>query len=311
MSTVPRHSTPSRTGEASFEYGYRLVRRKEPNGQAKWVRTPLTLWDVLHPQEGDVHVLSDPHADDCTYLRIVLKDRYVGDRAVVVLSDCGIYWDIPGLVHHSPDLAVIFGVRRRKPREWKTFHVKREKARPALIIEVTSPKTRVTDVEDKVQEYARARVPYYVIADADEANDRRRLTLRAYRLKGRAYAPVPLDEHGRVWLEPVGLYLGVRVNPETGGDRVALIDPVTGLEIGDYTAMRQARAAAEARAVTEAQARTEAEARAVTEAQARTEAEARAVAEAQARTEAEARAVAAEERLRQAEAELRRLRGRN
>src|SRR5262249_32876327 len=157
---------------------------------------------------------SDPHVDDCTYLRIVFKDRYAADRSVVVLSDCGIYWDIPGLAHHSPDLAVIFGVKRRKPKEWRTFHVKSEKARPALIVEVTSPKTRVTDVETKVQEYARARVPHSVIVDADEENDRRRLTLRAYRLKGRAYVPVPLDEHGRAWLEPVGLWLGVKVNPE-------------------------------------------------------------------------------------------------
>src|SRR5262245_28753837 len=169
MSTVPRHSTPShakkhesppRSGEASFEYGYRLVRRQGRNGRAEWGRIPLTLQDVLHPQEGDVHLLSDPHADDCTYSRYVLKDRYAGNDSVAVLSDCGIYWDIPGLAHHSPDLAVIFGVKLQK--EWKTFHVKIEKARPALIIEVTSPKTRVVDVEDKVREYARARVPHYV-----------------------------------------------------------------------------------------------------------------------------------------------------
>ena len=296
MSTVPRRSTPShaktrksppRSGEASFKFGYRWVRRPGRNGREESVRIPLTLWDVLHPQEGDVHLLSDPHTDDCTDSRYVLKDRYAADETVAVLTDCGIYWDIPGLGHHSPDLAVIFGVKRQK--DWKSFHVKSEKARPALIIEVTSPETRIVDVEDKVQEYARARVPHYVIADADEENDRRRLTLRAYRLKRRVYEPVPLDEQGRVWLEPVRLWLGVKVNPATGGDRVALIDPVTGEELGDYTAMRQARAA---------------------EAEARAAAEARAQAEARARAEAEARAAAAEERLRQVEAELRRLRGR-
>src|SRR5262245_50453823 len=126
MSTIPKRSAPSRArtprrpaglDTASFDYGYRLVRRKGLNGEAEWVRIPLTLWDVLHPQEGDVHLLSDPHTDDCTYLRIILKDRHAGDRSVVVLSECGIYWDIPGLAHHSPDLAVIFGVRKRKPKE--------------------------------------------------------------------------------------------------------------------------------------------------------------------------------------------------
>jgi hypothetical protein len=59
---------------------------------------------------------------------------------------------------------------------------------------------------------------------------------------------VDLDAHGRAWLEPVQLWLGVKVNPATGGDRLVLIEPVTELEIGDYTAMRQGRAAAEARA---------------------------------------------------------------
>jgi Uma2 family endonuclease len=274
-----------------------MVPRRGPDGREEWVRTPLTLADVLHPQDGDTLLTSDPHADDCTYLRVVLKDRHADIRSVVVLSDCGIYWDIPGLAHHNPDLAVIFGVRRRQ--DWKTFHVKREKVRPRLIIEVTSPKTRVNDLVTKVQEYARARVPHYVIVDVGEQEDVRRLTLRAYRLKRRSYEAVPRTEDGRVWLEAVGLWLGVRVDPETGGERVALIDPTSGAEIGDYTAMRRARERAEARAI-------QAEAHAAAEAQARIEAEARAAAEAQARTEAEARAAAAEERLRQSEAPRRR-----
>jgi acyl-CoA reductase-like NAD-dependent aldehyde dehydrogenase len=85
----------------------------------------------------------------------------------------------------------------------------------------------------------------------------------------------------------VGLWLGVTVNPETGEDRLTLIDPATGHEIGDYTAISRAGAAAEARAEA---------------------AEARVEAEAQARAEAEARVKAAEERLRRQEEELRRLR---
>jgi hypothetical protein len=296
MSTIRKRSHPShldarkrpaRSDRASFEYGYRLVRRPGRNGRAEWQRIPLTLEDVLHPQEGDVHVLSDPHAEDCTYSRTVLKDRYAGDPSVAVLTDCGIYWDIPRLKHHSPDVAVIFGVKRRKG--WRTFHVKTEKVRPALIIEVTSPNTRVNDVQAKVKQYARARVPHYVIVDADEEHEPRRLTLLAYRLKGAAYERVEPDENGRVWLEPVGLWLGVRVNPDTGGDCVALIDPVTGLEIGDYTAIRRAREDAQARAA-------QAEIRA-------TQAEARAAAEAAARA-------AAEEHSRRVEAELLRLRRR-
>ena len=282
-SEVPSKARPAkkpRAGKASFDYGYRDVPKKLPDGRIDWKRVPLTLEDVLHPREGDVHMLGDPHDDDCNYLKDVLKDRFAAARSVVVLSDCGIYWDIPGLRHHSPDLSVIFGVKRRK--DWKTFRVKTEKVWPRLIIEITSPKTRVNDVQTKVEQYAQAKVPYYVIADAREEAGRRRLTMIAYRLSRKSYKPVHLDEHGRAWLEPVGLWLGVRVDPETGGDRVVLIDPATNEEIGDYTAISRARSTEARRADAEA---------------------GRADAEALARALAEAR-------VRELEAELRRLRGR-
>jgi Uma2 family endonuclease len=292
MSTIPSRSAPSQTkrrkkpvgrGEASFDYGWRMVRRKGHNGRETWERVPLTLEDVLHPEFGDVHVLSDPHTEDCTYLRTVLKDRHAADRSVAILNDCGIFWDKPGLKHHSPDLAVIFGVKRRKG--WETFHVLVEKTRPILIMEVTSPKTRVNDVETKVEEYAQAGVAYYVIVDQRRTRGRRRLELISYRLVGNKYRRVKLDEHGRAWLEPLKLWLAVVVNPETGDDRVALIDPESGSEIGDYTAI--------SRALREALARADA-----------AEAQARAAAEAQAA--AEVRAAEAEARLRRLEEERRR-----
>ena len=194
--------------------------------------------------------------DDRTYLRCVLGARLAIDHSVVVFSNCGIFWDIPGLRRHSPDLAVIFGVKQRK--DWVAFYVKKEKVRPSLIIEVTSTGTRVLDVKTKVEQYAEARVPYYVIADAREEPDaegqvRRRLDLIAYRLKGEAYERVPADQQGRVRLEPVNLLLGVRVDRLTGSDRLVLIDPATNEEIGDYTAVDQAYAAAvKARAAAEA-----------------------------------------------------------
>ena len=67
MSTVPDRS------KASFDYGYREVREKLPDGRCRWKRVPLTLEDVLHPRFGDVHMLGDPHSDDCSYLRIASR----------------------------------------------------------------------------------------------------------------------------------------------------------------------------------------------------------------------------------------------
>jgi Uma2 family endonuclease len=226
-------------------------------------------------------VLTDAHYLDCSYMHDVLSTRVADDPSAVVVSDLGIFWDIPKLKHHSPDISVIFGVRRR--RSWDTFHVAEEKVRPTLIIEVTSPATRVNDVKTKVVQYALAGVPFYVIVDARGRPEKRRITLISYRLNGTVYEAVPLDTQGRAWLEPVRLLLGVKVNPQNGVDRVVLFDPDTNREIGDYTAVHRALEA-------EVQARAEAE---------------------QAHAEAENARVQAEARARELEAELRRLRGRN
>jgi colicin import membrane protein len=274
-------ATSRRSGAASFRYGYREVKKKLPNGEVDFERVPLTLEDVLHPRFEDTHELNIAHYVDCSYMYDVFGTRLVDDPLAVVFSDVGIFWDIPKLKHHSPDISVIFGVQRR--RSWDTFHVAEEKVRPTLIIEVTSPATRVNDVKTKVVQYALAGVPYYVIADARGRPDKRRLTFISYRLKGNVYESLPLDKQGRAWLEPVRLWLGVKVDSQTGVDRVALFDPDTNQEIGDYTAIHRALEA---------------------EVKERTKAERRADSEAEARAQAEAR-------VRELEAELRRLRGRN
>ncbi len=65
----------------------------------------------------------------------------------------------------------------------------------------------------------------------------------------------PLDPRGRVWLDEVGgLWLGVVDNPELDGDRLALFDPVTDEEIGDYKQLSHL-VAAQAVALAEAEER--------------------------------------------------------
>jgi Uma2 family endonuclease len=296
-----KHKTRAKSGEASFDYGWRYVEKKRRNGRVDIDMVPLTLEDVLHPQLGDHHVLTRSHILDCKYLHDVLEAWLADDLAAVVLADTGIYWGIPKLKHHSPDIAVILGVKQQK--DWVTFHVAKEGVRPSLIIEVTSPKTRSNDLEKKIKQYARAGIPHYVIADAEEGpGKRRRLRLLAYRLEEGIYREVAADAQGRVWLEPVGLWLGVQVNEQTGGDRLALIDPRTGQEIGDYASISRRLAAAEAEAQAAKKREQAAWERAESEAKARADAQAKAADEAQARAHAE-------ELLRHAEAELRRLRG--
>jgi Uma2 family endonuclease len=314
MSTRPHHPAPADvpdrkikskagadSGAASFDYGWRYVEKKLPDGSVQFDMVPLTLEDVLHPQYGDVHVLSKPHNIDCEYLHSVSAARLAEDPGAVVLADTGVYWEDPKLKHHSPDLAVILGVKEQK--DWESFYVAVEGVRPLLIVEVTSPRTRSNDLNEKVDQYAKAGVLYYVIADAEEKEGkRRRLKLLAYRLEGNHYRPVPPDPQGRVMLEPLGLLLGVTVNEQTGGDRLTLFDPKTGREIGDYTAVSQRLEAVEAElraAKKREQAAKKREQAARTREAAQRE---RAEAEAQARAQAE-------ELLRQAQAELLRLRG--
>jgi hypothetical protein len=93
-----------------FCYGTRVVRRRQPDGTFQTLRLPLTVWDVLHPHEGDHIVQSIRHSKEVRYLASVLEARVAGDPHALVLCDTGIYWDVPGLSHHSPDVAVIFNI---------------------------------------------------------------------------------------------------------------------------------------------------------------------------------------------------------
>jgi flagellar biosynthesis GTPase FlhF len=179
-----------------------------------------------------------------------------------------------------------------------------------------------------VDYYHRAKVPYYVIADVKkEGETERKIQLISYRRTPTRYKLVKPDPRGWVWLDPLGIWLGVTRDRIGGFNRLACFDP-TGQELGDYGAITKALEA-ESKARADAEARAEAEhrraeaehrraeaehRRAQAEAQARTDAEARAEverrqaqAEARARTEAEARAEAAILARAEAEARIREL----
>ncbi len=71
-----------------YRYGWRYVRRTQADGSETVDEIPLTLEDVLHPEEGDYIVESDPHAGDLAYLRAVFKSRLANDPSAAVLTDC-------------------------------------------------------------------------------------------------------------------------------------------------------------------------------------------------------------------------------
>jgi Uma2 family endonuclease len=277
MSSVIAPS-PSVTTDAadSFCYGWRVVKQTQPNGLVQFVSVPLTLEDVLHPEEDDQVTHAEPHERRCVYLYDVFRACVAGDPSVAVLKDVRIAWDVPRLRPHGPDLMVIPGVRDQ--RAWSTFDVAAEGTRPALIVEVTSPYMVSLDLVDKLRHYDVAQVPLYVIVDGADPSEPLRI-FGFERVDGRFRGLAP-DAQGRLWLAPVRVWLGV-VDEE-----IVCFDEA-GVTIGDFTAQVAARQAAEDQA---AVARAQADA-----------AQAQAEAAAQARAEAEAR-------VRALEAELARLR---
>ncbi len=61
------------TAADPFFYGWRYVQRDAPDGETTWEQVPLTLEDVLHPQEEDFIVQTDLHQRICTYFTDVLR----------------------------------------------------------------------------------------------------------------------------------------------------------------------------------------------------------------------------------------------
>src|SRR5262249_4308163 len=155
------------------------------------VNVPLTLEDLLHPEENYKIMNGSRHGDDCAYLKEGIRARLSPDPHALVLSDTGVYWDDPILKHHSPDISVFFNLREPR-RNWPSFHVAEEGVKPTLIIEVVSPLSRSNDVETKFEQYYRAGVPWYIIVD--RIQNEGPPTLIGYRHTPEGYVEFPPDE---------------------------------------------------------------------------------------------------------------------
>lgn len=240
MSTVvgPHKQAPT-PGEDPFRYGWRYVRRTGPDGKEEWDQVPLTPEDVLHPQEEDFIVQTDAHDNDRIYLKNVLRARLENRPDALVLADHRVDWGVPGVRPHGPDIAVFFGVQQWDPRQ-APFYVAKSGGRPILVIEITSPTTRDNALGIKVTHYHRVGIPWYVIVDREPEGHA--VQLIGYQHTPRRYAKMPCDDQGRLWLEPLGLWLGAK------GDRVVCYDGETEEELGDYVTLSQALEAERTRA---------------------------------------------------------------
>ena len=281
-STISAAAPDTPSAEDPFRYGWRYVPCPTPDAPHHLEQVPLTLEDVLHPEEGDQVLCNYDHQRRVRYLADVFLTRVADHPDAVVLSDARIAWDVPGLKAHGPDVMVIFGVQ--VIRNWSMFDGAVERVRPTLIVEVTSPETHALDLEVKTAHYALAGVPLYVIVDAYEQRGEALVRVLGYDLADATYRRLVPNEQGWLWLEPLRVWIGVE------GREVYCFDEQQ-RRIGDYATLTTIVIESEEQ-VAEAwtAAKAEARARMEAEARAREEAAARRSAEEQARREAEARA---------------------
>lgn len=217
-----------------YRYGWRYVRRVVADGTETWDQVPLTLVDVLHPEEGDFIVQNAAHTRRCRYLADVLSTQLASEPSTVVPHDMRVDWGVPEIRPHGPDIVVLTGVRAW--RDWSTFRVKEEGAEPALVIEVTSPSTAGLDRDTKLNQYEQIGIPTYIIVDAVGGSDDAPPRLVGYQLVAGRFQPLPPDEHGRLWLAAVRTWLGVE------GDEIICYDE-SGERLGDYAALTAALSA--------------------------------------------------------------------
>jgi Uma2 family endonuclease len=301
--------------EDPFRYGWRYVKESREDGSEEWRQVPLTLEDVLHPQEEDHIPVRPLHEIDCTYLVGVFRTRPLQPALWWVTLDLRIDWGFPAVGCHSPDIAVFVGLRHEPDLEKGTLDLTTAGGHCVLALEVVSPDRRRVDVVDKFQEYHQVGVPLYIIVDQDGEQGPREI--RGYRHTPQGYQLLPLTAEGRLPLPGMGLWLGFHDR------RVACFD-ATGKEVGDYTRIseeleeadrrnheqalaleeniselktlqrqtaeeKRVREAAETRAAEELRAREAAEKRAADEQRSREAAEKRAADEQRVREEAERR----------------------
>ncbi len=244
---------PKRQPDEQPFYGWRYLKRTQPDGIEKYEEVPLRKEDLLYPEEGDTVVQKPPHMRDLEYCHINLMAWYRDDPSVVVLGDCRIDFGAAGVQPLGPDIVALFGVR-----QWLrqgTFRVAVEGGRPVVVIEITSPSTQDSDVGPKTDLYHRAGVPLYVIVDRGPRGDDP-AQLIGRRRTARGWRRVKLDSRGWLSLSPIPLFIGIKDELtwfyDANGNR--LPDPVNSTADA-REAREKAREEAEARKKAEARAR--------------------------------------------------------
>ena len=161
---------------------------------------------------------TDYHIAAIVHLYYALKRWYRSRSDVHVAGDMLLYYEEGNpKAFRGPDVMVSKGVvgnhRRRSFRTWE------EGVAPAVIIEVTSKKTRKEDQVEKPRVYAEIGVRELFLFDP--AGDYLRPRLKGFKLVGGKYVALTPDATGRFFSRELDLLL------EIEGELLRLIDPAT------------------------------------------------------------------------------------
>jgi Uma2 family endonuclease len=190
------------------ETGWRMEWVTDEQGEEKLLYFPLTEDEFLHPKEG-YHLPSNTfHEDTRTEIKEILQRRYAKREDAAVFGDLIIKWGIKGLRQHCPDVCVVFGLHNKEQYR-SEFIVPEEGTKPAIVMEVVSPRYRKTDRETKVKQYARAGVEEYIILDRRRQRGELIDEVLGYRLEAGNYVPITPDEAGRIYSQNLDIWLGM------------------------------------------------------------------------------------------------------
>jgi hypothetical protein len=133
---------------------------------------PPTLYNLTHPEEEDDVSQSNRHYRTLDLVDDILRRRLErlpkdGVDGVGVFSDLMVYWDTPELKKKlsrkksSPDIFVVFDMKRPPAEVGESFSVMAEGTRPSLIFEIVSATYKdglKKDYEFNTRHYAKAGV---------------------------------------------------------------------------------------------------------------------------------------------------------
>jgi len=193
---------------------------------------------------------TDAHRDEMVYLLEALKEHFRDDPQVYVTGDIFLYYLDEDNVRQSvsPDVFVVRGVEKKTRRIYK---LEAEGKAPDVVIELTSPSTKIEDLSTKRLIYRALGVKEYFLFDP--FGEAIRPALRGYRLKSGDYSPMVGP---RLRSEVLGLDLTV----ERG--RLRLYDRKTGERLRTHRESEARLRIVEEKAARELAARQAAEAKA-------------------------------------------------